>query len=112
MKYLGSMFAVLGLFLMLAVGCNSSTDDASAGNKEEAGTGNIAQVQVGMTEQEVIDLLGEPMGTSEYEYTGENGLIYRDEQKNAPMWVWFKDGKVTSVQASEGTSDSPWNLGE
>ena len=96
---------------MLAVGCGSSNDDETVGGTGGANVGNIGQVEVGMTEQQVVDLLGEDMGTSEYEYTGENGLIYRSED-NRPIMVWFKDGKVSRVQTTEGTSDSPWNSDE
>ena len=98
MKHTGLKVGVFGMLLMVAVGCGSSSDDANAGETGGGSVSNIGQVELGMTEQQVVDLLGEDMGTSENSGTGENGLIYRSADNKA-MWVWFKDGKVTRVQA-------------
>lgn len=95
MKKTGVVLAVLGLFLMIAVGCGSSADDATSGDTD-AVSFDISKVEVGMTEQEVIDAVGESNGTSENGMTGENGLIYMDDQ-NKMVMIWFKDGKVTRV---------------
>ena len=49
---------------MIAVGCSSSDDDSSSGtstgSNAQVSDGGMEAVQVGMTEQEVRDLLGEP----------------------------------------------------
>lgn len=100
MKHSGLMLGVLGLVLMIAVGCNSSSDDETVGGTGGGNVGNIGQVELGMTEQQVVDLLGEEMGTSEDSGTGENGLIYSSEN-NKPIMIWFKDGKVSRVKISE-----------
>lgn len=96
MKKIGAVLAVFGLFLMVAVGCGSSSDD-TAGGAEEAASFDISKVEVGMSEQEVVDALGESNGTSENGMTGENGLVYMDDQSKIVI-VWFKDGKVTKVK--------------
>lgn len=100
MKYTGLKVGVFGMLLMIAVGCGSSTDDANAGETGGGSVGNIEQVELGMTEQQVVDLLGEEMGTSENSGTGENGLIYSSDDNKAIM-IWFKDGKVSRVKISE-----------
>lgn len=98
MRNMGSVLAVLGLFFMIAVGCGSS-DDASAGSDDGGGTGTVEQVEIGMTEQEVIELLGENSGTGENGATGENALIFLDDDYKS-TFIWFKDGKVTKIGTS------------
>ncbi|MCH7903208.1 MAG: hypothetical protein IH944_01420 [Armatimonadetes bacterium] len=101
MKKLGAGFAVLGVFLMIAVGCNdsSSANDSSPADDRLVGTAQnlddyARQFKLGMTEQEVIDLLGEPTdrmnmgeGTIRFEYAN----IYV-----ADISVTLVDGKVTA----------------
>ncbi|MCH7903204.1 MAG: outer membrane protein assembly factor BamE [Armatimonadetes bacterium] len=84
MKKLGAGLAVLGVLLMIAVGCGSPAD----------------KVKVGMTENQVIDVLGEPMGTVNTDSSGQNRLLYMDVEGEDIM-VWFKDGKVTKVDSRE-----------
>ena len=97
MKKLGAGFAVLGVFLMIAVGCNSSASDAKS----------AADVTVGMTEQEVIDVLGEPRwrvgpisgDTMLDPYSASQDRLVYFNVEDAPMLIiWIMDGKVTRVE--------------
>ena len=105
MKKLGAGLAALGIVLIMAVGCGSSANDSSSsdgGNSTGGAKSNIQatealvlQVQVGMTEQEVRELLGEP----------ERKLPMKDPRHAGWMYTWgsgandgtvvaFLDGKV------------------
>ena len=84
MKKLGATIAALAVLLMIVVGCGSPAE----------------KVKVGMTEYQVMDMLGEPMGTVNTDSSGQNRLLYMDVEGEDIM-VWFKDGKVTKVDSRE-----------
>ena len=93
MKKTGARVAVLALFLMLAVGCGSSSDDETAGGTGGANVGNIGQVEVGMSEQQVKDLLGEPIGSmTESIGSVQTVMIYEG------ITVYLENGAVTKVE--------------
>ena len=83
MKKYGARLAVVGALLMIVVGCSSPPYG----------------VDLGMTEQQVRDALGEPEATSYDGGTGENGLLYRDVEDAKLLQIWFDDdGKVSRIQ--------------
>lgn len=92
--------AVLGVLLMIAVGCNSSTDDeqSSGGAKSDIQVSDalVEAVQTGVSEQEVRDALGEPnMVIPITDPPGEGWLFsYGDGEESI---VWFENGKVSRV---------------
>ena len=97
MKKLGARLTVLSVFLMIAVGCTSSASDAKS----------AADVTVGMTEQEVIDVLGEPRwrvgpisgDTMLDPYSASQDRLVYFNVEDAPMLIiWLMDGKVTRVE--------------
>lgn len=92
--------AVLGVLLMIVVGCNSATDDAK--------TGAVSDIKIGMTEQQVRDTLGEPAATSLSGKTGQSGLVYMDLEDADFLQIWFTEGKVSEIKPSQRSSDTPW----
>ena len=83
MKKSGARLVVLGVLLITVVSCSSPPN----------------RVELGMTEQEVIDVLGEPTATSYDGGTGENGLNYMDIGDAEVLQIWFNDdGKVSRIQ--------------
>ncbi|MCH7903202.1 MAG: hypothetical protein IH944_01390 [Armatimonadetes bacterium] len=97
MKKPGARLAVLGVFLMIAVGCSSSASDAKSAD----------DVTIGMTEQEVIDVLGEPRwrvgpisgDTMLDPYSASQDRLVYFNVEDAPMLIiWMMDGKVTRVE--------------
>lgn len=83
MKRLGARLAALGALLMIVVGCSSPPYG----------------IDIGMTEQKVRDVLGEPAATSRHGGTGENGLVYMGIGDSTKMDIWFDDnGKVSRIQ--------------
>ena len=111
MKKLGAGFAALGVFLMIAVGCNSSGNDSSStggGNSTGGSKSNIQvtnalvrQVRVGMTEQEVRDLLGEPRLLLPMGNPNEAAWVY-DVDGGIQTIVAFVDGKVPYLPSIDG----------
>ena len=99
MKKIGATLAVLGLLLMVAAGCGSPSSVDSSVDSESASSSNLqppySDVKAGMTEQQVIDILGEPMGRSSYDLPEgrETNLMYL----NGKVTVWLKNGVVTKV---------------
>ena len=99
MKKLGAGFAVVGVFLMIAVGCNSSSDDAKSTTREKYNTrateALVREVRVGMTEQEVRELLGEPDSIMPSSKPGAAGWVYQwGSGGDDGTMVAFLDGKV------------------
>ena len=110
MKKLGAGFAALGIVLIMAVGCNSSADDSSSsdGGYSTGGSNSdiqlsqalVRQVRIGMTEQEVRDLLGEPKFLMPMSDPREAGWLYGDGAKQTI--VPFLDGKVRALPWIDG----------
>ena len=82
---LGAGIAALGVVLMFAVGCSSPPYG----------------VEAGMTEEEVISVLGVPSGTTTYAVTGEKTLIYMDMEDTDILDIVLVDGKVTKIEPKE-----------
>ncbi|MCH7903207.1 MAG: outer membrane protein assembly factor BamE [Armatimonadetes bacterium] len=103
MKKLGAGLAVLGVFLMIAVGCNSSDDGGSsgsgAGSNAQLSDGGESGVQLGMSEQEVRDILGEPSRTmpSSWDEMDAWSYVQADGKKTI---VSFDNGRVIDVASS------------
>ena len=97
MRGLGARLTVLSVFLMFAVGWTSSASDAKSAD----------DVTIGMTEQEVIDVLGEPRwrvgpisgDTMLDPYSASQDRLVYFNVEDAPMLIiWIMDGKVTRVE--------------
>ena len=79
----------------MAVGCNSSANDSSSsdsgystGGVDSSGPVSndlVRQVRIGMTEQQVRDLLGEPK------------LLLPTGDPNAAAWVYDTDGGIQTI---------------
>lgn len=83
MKKHGARLVALGALLMMVVGCSSPPYG----------------VDIGMTEQQVRDVLGEPTATSFDGGTGEDGLSYMGVEDSTMLKIWFDDnGKVSRIQ--------------
>ena len=82
-KKLGARIAGLSALLMIVVGCSSPPYG----------------VDIGMTEQQVRDVLGEPTATSYDGGTGEDGLSYMGVGDSTMLEIWFDDnGKASRIQ--------------
>jgi outer membrane protein assembly factor BamE (lipoprotein component of BamABCDE complex) len=87
-----SVLAIL-VVSVLVVGCSSKKDDDKGGGDKKTSKvtkENSAKLKDGMTEKEVLDILGEPtekkdIDAKEKQYTWKNG--------NDMIQVFFKDGK-------------------
>ena len=111
MKKLGAVFAAFGIVLIMAVGCNSSADDSSSSDSGNSiGSMNssvslsnalLRQVQVGMTEQQVRDLLGEPKLLLPMGNPNEAAWVY-DVDGGIQTIVAFVDGKVPYLPSIDG----------
>ena len=84
MKKLGAGFAVLGVFLMIAVGCGPPSKD----------------IKVGMTEQEVIAVLGEPEFRVPADNSGRTRLPYYGVE-GEDINTSFTGGKVSDVRITQ-----------
>ncbi|MCH7903205.1 MAG: hypothetical protein IH944_01405 [Armatimonadetes bacterium] len=80
MKKLGARLAALAVLLMIAVGCGSPAE----------------KIEVGMTEQEVIAVLGEPRYRRPTYMTDEIRFLYYDVD-GENINILFRYGTVTSV---------------
>ena len=80
MRELGARLTVLSVFLMIAVGCGSTAE----------------KIKLGMTEQEVIAVLGEPIHRVPSLYGEENTFTYHDVD-DEDMKIWFMNGTVSRV---------------
>jgi hypothetical protein len=76
---------MLILALALALGaCSKVTEE------------NFAKVQVGMSEQEVVGILGSPTESDSVTILGVSGTAWQWKSGNAVASVQFVNGKVTS----------------
>ena len=111
MKELAAGLAALCIVLIMAVGCNSSANDSSSsdGGYSTGGANSsvpvsnalVRQVRIGMTEQEVRDLLGEP---KMFVPTGDPRMavwLY-DTDGGMETAVGFVDGKVNFLPWIDG----------
>jgi len=57
---------------------------------------NFAKVQVGMTEQDVVSILGSPTESDSINVLGVSGTAWRWTGRNAVASVQFVNGKVAS----------------
>ena len=82
MKKLGARLAVLGILLMIAVGCGSEDD--------------VTEIRLSMTENEVIAVLGEPDYKAPSTNNEQGRFIYYgvDDQD---ITVLFMDGRVSKI---------------
>ena len=99
MKKIGALLAVLGLFLLIAVGCGSSTSAKSSSNGELSNA--QSQVTVGMTKQQVEDVLGEPYAVVTQTAMGYEDIqmIYIDKDDNLRVTVWVERDAVVKVDS-------------
>jgi hypothetical protein len=75
----------LTLVLALALGACSKVSEE-----------NFAKVQVGMTEQDVVSILGSPTESDSVNVLGVSGAAWRWTSRNAAASVQFVNGKVAS----------------
>ena len=78
-------FRTLILILALALGACSKVSEE-----------NFSKVQVGMTEQEVVIILGSPTESDSVNLLGVSGTSWRWKNQNALASVQFVNGKVAS----------------
>jgi hypothetical protein len=78
-------FRTLILVLALALGACSKVSEE-----------NFAKIQVGMTEQEVVGILGSPTESDSVNLLGVSGTSWRWKNQNALASVQFVNGKVAS----------------
>jgi len=78
-------FRALILVLALALGACSKVSEE-----------NFAKIQVGMTEQEVVGILGSPTESDSINVLGVSGTAWRWTSRNAVASVQFVNGKVAS----------------
>lgn len=92
MKKVGATLAALGLFLMVAAGCGSSSSGVDPDTVR-------SKIQVGMTEKQVEDAIGKPAKTVRQSDSGfeETRMIYESNDNYGEVSVWLKDGAVTKV---------------
>ena len=57
---------------------------------------NFSKVQVGMTEQEVVSILGSPTESDSFNVLGISGTSWRWKNQNAVASVQFVNGKVAT----------------
>lgn len=57
---------------------------------------NFSKVQVGMTEQEVMGILGSPTESDSFNVLGLSGTSWRWKNQNAVASVQFVNGKVAT----------------
>lgn len=100
MKKCGAGIAVAGVFLMIAVGCSSSDDDSASGGNRGANAqvsgASADAVQVGMTEQAVRDLLGEPIRIFPAGSPERAGWLYT-EGEGKELILTMANGQVVEV---------------
>ena len=103
MKKFGAIFAVVGVILAAAVGCNSSDDGGSSGSSTgsnaQLSDGGESGVQLGMSEQEVRDILGEPNRTMPSAWSEMDAWSYVQADGKQTI-VSFDDGRVIDVASS------------
>ena len=107
MKKLGAGLAALGIALMMAGGCNSSDDDAKstidADYNTRATEALVREVRVGMTQQEVRELLGDRNRNIPMSDPREEGWLYNWGPGVAnETAVVFVDGKVAFLPWIDG----------
>jgi len=78
-------FRTLILVLALALGACSKVSEE-----------NFSKVQVGMTEQEVVSILGSPTESDSINVLGISGTSWRWKHRNAVASVQFVNGKVAT----------------
>ena len=96
MRKLGAIFAALGMVLIMTVGCNSSGNDSSSSGSTTVSTAENLfaaweKMHVGMSEQEVFALVGEPTDKMS---GGNNRYIYTDRDGHV-LTVTFTNGQLT-----------------
>ena len=99
MKKIRAFLAVTGLSLLIAVGCGSSTSRESSSNGELSNA--QSQVTVGMTKQQVEDVLGEPYAVVTQTAMGYEDIqmIYIDKDDNLRVTVWVERDAVVKVDS-------------
>lgn len=88
-------FAVLGVLVMIAVGCGSSGDATSPSGGEA--TGPVADIKIGMTEQQVIDIIGEPLMTMDSTWNDVSWMTYADLKDTQFLEITLDNGIVTRI---------------
>ena len=106
MKKIGAGLAALGILLVIAVGCNSSSDEDAKSTGGAQSTTQVTDdtfraVRVGMTEQEVLDLCGDPTRHLKQPDAQYAGWIYVYGGGKETM-VSFDDGKVAFLPWIDG----------
>jgi len=83
---LNSRLAIALVAFLAVVGC--------AGVKSSSTTASISKIEVGMTETQVLSIVGQPR--TRETYGGTTFLIYADDAGTS-IPIAFVDGRVTSI---------------
>ena len=86
MGRLGERLVAICVVLLIVVGCGSPPPYG---------------VEIGMTEDEVIEVLGKPWGTTWSTITDDSKFVYMDVEDAEILDVFFEGGKVARVESRE-----------
>lgn len=90
----------LAIFLLMGIAASLSLIIRTRESVSEA---RLRKVRVGMTEDEVIAVIGPPNGD------GARALLWRDDsfwrKRQDRLWVHFEGGRVDSIQIHDGEPD-------
>lgn len=101
--FLGILIIIIGIGIIASNDTNISTTNSTNSETQTTSTSvvtkeNYDKIKEGMTEQEVKNILGEPISVSENEISGFGKTVlkhYQEEFSLKAIDVYFSNGKVS-----------------